>query len=65
VDALERADKDFELMVYPRAKHGGFGRHNERQLYDFIRRTVLNGADDRAGREISGASTGGPTAGPN
>ncbi|HEX4589952.1 MAG TPA: S9 family peptidase, partial [Gemmataceae bacterium] len=42
VDALERADKDFELMVYPRAKHGGFGRHNQRQFYDFIRRTVLN-----------------------
>jgi dipeptidyl-peptidase-4 len=41
VDALERADKDFELMVYPRAKHGGFGRHNQRQFYDFIRRTVL------------------------
>jgi dipeptidyl-peptidase-4 len=41
VDALERADKDFELMVYPRAKHGGFGRHNDRQFYEFIRRTVL------------------------
>jgi dipeptidyl-peptidase-4 len=43
VDAFERADKDFEMMVYPRAKHGGFGRHNQRQFYDFIRRTVLNG----------------------
>jgi dipeptidyl-peptidase-4 len=41
VDALERADKDFELMVYPRAKHGGFGRHNDRQFFEFIRRTVL------------------------
>jgi dipeptidyl-peptidase 4 len=41
VDALERADKDFEMMVYPRAKHGGFGRHNQRQFYEFIRRTVL------------------------
>ena len=41
VDALERADKDFEMMVYPRAKHGNFGRHNQRQFYDFIRKTVL------------------------
>ena len=41
VDALERADKDFELMVYPRAKHGNFGRYNVPEFYDFIRRTVL------------------------
>ena len=40
VDALERADKNFDIMVYPRAKHGNFGRHNERQFYEFIRRTV-------------------------
>jgi dipeptidyl aminopeptidase/acylaminoacyl peptidase len=43
VDALEREDKDFEVMVYPRAKHGGFGRHNQRQFYEFIRRTVCDG----------------------
>jgi dipeptidyl aminopeptidase/acylaminoacyl peptidase len=43
VDALERADKDFELMVYPRARHGNFGRHNQRQFYEFVRKTVLNG----------------------
>lgn len=42
VDALQRADKDFEVMIYPRAKHGGFGKHNQRQFYDFIRRTVLS-----------------------
>lgn len=44
VDALEKADRDFELMVYPRAKHGGFGRHNQRQFYEFIRRTVIDGS---------------------
>ena len=42
VDALQRADKDFEMMVYPRARHGGFGRHNQRQFYEFVRRTVLD-----------------------
>jgi dipeptidyl aminopeptidase/acylaminoacyl peptidase len=63
VDALERADKDFELMVYPRARHGGFGRHNERQFYEFIRKTVLNGGNDRVG-EISAVSSNGSPVGP-
>jgi dipeptidyl aminopeptidase/acylaminoacyl peptidase len=65
VDALERADKDFELMVYPRAKHGGFGRHNERQLYEFIRRTVLNGNDSAGPVDISGTSKSKPAVGQN
>ena len=25
----------------PRARHGNFGRYNQRQFYDFVRRTVL------------------------
>jgi dipeptidyl aminopeptidase/acylaminoacyl peptidase len=41
VDAFERADKDFELMVYPRARHGGFGRHNQRQFFEFVKKTIL------------------------
>jgi dipeptidyl aminopeptidase/acylaminoacyl peptidase len=38
--ALQRAGKQFELMVYPGSRHGIFGRHYQRLMYDFIRRTV-------------------------
>jgi hypothetical protein len=34
-------------MVYPRARHGGFGRHNQRQFYEFIRRTMFDGEPTR------------------
>ena len=38
VDALQRADKDFDVMIYPRARHGIFGRHYQRQTVEFMRR---------------------------
>ncbi|HTU18769.1 MAG TPA: S9 family peptidase, partial [Gemmataceae bacterium] len=41
VNALQRADKDFELMVYPSDRHGIGGRHYQRLLIDFMRRTLL------------------------
>lgn len=40
VDALQRADKDFEVMLYPRSRHGIGGRHYQRLIYDFMRRTL-------------------------
>jgi dipeptidyl aminopeptidase/acylaminoacyl peptidase len=47
VEALEQANKDFELMVYPSARHGIGGAHSDRLMIDFIRRT-LGGPRDRA-----------------
>ncbi len=41
VDALQRADKDFEVMIYPRARHGGFTpRHFQRLVLDFMTRAL-------------------------
>jgi dipeptidyl-peptidase-4 len=41
VDALQRADKDFEVMIYPRARHGGFTpRHYQRLVIDFMTRAL-------------------------
>lgn len=41
VSALQEAEKDFELMVYPGARHGGFGDHYRKLQHDFIRRTLI------------------------
>lgn len=40
VTALQRADKDFELMVYPNSRHGIRGRHYQRLVLDFMQRTL-------------------------
>ncbi len=40
VHALQQADKDFELMLYPSARHGIFGPHYNRIQIDFIKRTL-------------------------
>ena len=40
VQALQAADKDFEVMFYPRARHGIFGRHYQRLVMDFMVRTL-------------------------
>ena len=40
VDALQQADKPFQLMVYPQSRHGIGGMHYDRLTVDFIR-TVL------------------------
>ncbi|HNS19840.1 MAG TPA: S9 family peptidase [Sedimentisphaerales bacterium] len=40
VDALQRADKPFQLMVYPQSRHGVGAMHYNRLTVDFIR-TVL------------------------
>ena len=39
-DALQKADKKFELMIYPKSRHGIGGMHYDRLTVDFIK-TVL------------------------
>ena len=41
VQALQLANKDFELMIYPSSRHGIGGQHYSRIQNDFIRRTLL------------------------
>jgi dipeptidyl-peptidase 4 len=43
VQELQRADKDFEVMFYPRARHPIAGKHYQRLIVDFMRRTLLDG----------------------
>jgi dipeptidyl-peptidase-4 len=57
IHALQQADKDFELMLYPPSRHGIFGPHYSRLMVEFIRRT-LGGPRDRA------RSEGSPQVGP-
>jgi dipeptidyl-peptidase-4 len=40
VEALQDANKDFELMIYPSARHPIFGAHYNKIQLDFIRRTL-------------------------
>jgi dipeptidyl-peptidase-4 len=40
VQALQDANKDFELMIYPSSRHGIFGPHYTKLQLDFIRRTL-------------------------
>ena len=52
VSALQKAGKDFELMIYPGARHGGFGDHYRNLQHDFIRRTLIDvDTDDPADPE--------------
>ncbi|MDX2036716.1 MAG: DPP IV N-terminal domain-containing protein [Isosphaeraceae bacterium] len=46
VHALQQADRDFELMIYPTARHGIPSRHYSRLQEEFIRRN-LGGPRDR------------------
>ncbi|MFV1967769.1 MAG: DPP IV N-terminal domain-containing protein [Pirellulaceae bacterium] len=40
-NALQKADKRFEMMIYPSNRHGISGVHYRRLMVDFIRRTML------------------------
>ncbi|MFI4896489.1 MAG: S9 family peptidase, partial [Phycisphaerales bacterium JB059] len=42
ISALQEAEADFELMVYPGARHGGFGAHYRNLQLDFIRRHLID-----------------------
>jgi len=48
VDALIKADKDFDLVVIPGAGHGSGGRYGERRRRDFFVRHLLGRELDRA-----------------
>jgi dipeptidyl-peptidase-4 len=41
IQALQEADKQFELMIYPTSRHGVGGMHYRRMTVDFIK-SVLN-----------------------
>jgi dipeptidyl aminopeptidase/acylaminoacyl peptidase len=40
VDALQRAGKEFEMMVYPRSRHGIVGQHYQKLRIEFIKKTM-------------------------
>jgi dipeptidyl-peptidase-4 len=44
--ALQEANKQFQMMIYPGARHGIGGRHYTQLQYDFIRRTMGVDGDD-------------------
>jgi dipeptidyl-peptidase-4 len=48
VNALQEADKKFQLMIYPKSRHGVGGIHCQRLMVDFIR-TVLQLPDPGEG----------------
>jgi dipeptidyl-peptidase-4 len=43
VEALQAANKNFELMIYPGSRHGVFSPHYTRLQVDFIRRSLGRG----------------------
>ncbi len=49
VDALQKADKKFQLMIYPQSRHGVGGIHYDRLCVDFIK-TVLQLPDEGGGK---------------
>jgi dipeptidyl aminopeptidase/acylaminoacyl peptidase len=48
VQALEDANKDFELMIYPSSRHGIFGAHYSKLQLDFIRRTLAGAKPEKS-----------------
>lgn len=40
VDALRKAEKQFDLFIYPGYRHGIFNKHYNRLVYEFIRDTM-------------------------
>ncbi len=58
VQALENADKDFELMIYPSSRHGIFGAHYSRLQIDFIKRTLGDKPADKKPASTSDVAAG-------
>jgi dipeptidyl-peptidase-4 len=50
VNALQKADRQFQLMIYPPSRHGVSGLHYQRLMVDFIR-SVLQLPDTGMGGE--------------
>jgi dipeptidyl-peptidase 4 len=44
MDALQKANLSFEVMFYPHARHGGFGKHYQTLSNDFMKRTLQPGS---------------------
>jgi dipeptidyl aminopeptidase/acylaminoacyl peptidase len=67
VDALIRANKDFELLVVPNANHGMGGAYGQRRMLDFFVRHLKGGdaghesAHPRRDAEAARAATNGQT----
>jgi dipeptidyl aminopeptidase/acylaminoacyl peptidase len=40
IEALQRAEKDFHVMFYPRARHGLEGDHYNQLMVDFIKQSL-------------------------
>jgi dipeptidyl-peptidase-4 len=40
VQALQQADRDFEVMLYPQSRHGIVSRHYQRLQIEFMKRTL-------------------------
>ncbi len=60
-NALQRADKDFELMVYPNDRHGIRGRHYQRLVLDFMRRTLKPDSPQATARQKASEPADAPT----
>ncbi len=43
VQALQKANKPFEMMLYPGYRHGIWGKHYRTLMYEFIMRTIGTG----------------------
>jgi dipeptidyl aminopeptidase/acylaminoacyl peptidase len=61
-DALIRADKDFDLLVFPGSGHGAGGRYGERRRRDFFVRHLL-GVEPRRDGSSQSERAQGPDAG--
>jgi dipeptidyl aminopeptidase/acylaminoacyl peptidase len=41
IQELQRAEKDFEMMFYPRSRHGIHGTHYQRVMVEFMKQNLL------------------------
>lgn len=48
IEALVDAEKQFELFMYPQRRHGIYGPHYTRLMYDFMVREMLGGVEKPA-----------------
>ncbi len=55
MQALEQADKDFEVMLYPTSRHGIGGKHYQRLMVEFMKRTLKPEPGDAVKADCSAA----------
>jgi dipeptidyl aminopeptidase/acylaminoacyl peptidase len=61
---LQRANKDFEVMIYPRARHAILGKHYQRLMIDFIQRTLGQPREQADSHGVTSAAKEAAPAGP-